>query len=144
MENYSYIGFMEIWKDIKGYEGKYQVSNLGNIKSLARYVNHPLGGKRYVKEKMLKQFIKQGYAHVDLYLDKHQHCKIHRLVAKAFIKELPNKIEVNHIDGDKLNNNVSNLEWANRSENMKHCYKSGLWNNQYTINKSGQKMNYVI
>lgn len=128
---------MEIWKDIKGYEGKYQVSNLGNVKSLKRFVNHWQGGLRLVNERLLKSFIKQGYMYVDL--GNRKQCRIHRLVAEAFITNVDNKPEVNHEDGNKLNNHVSNLEWATHSENMKHSYKTGLWNNQHTINKSGLK-----
>jgi|688.fasta_scaffold508694_2 hypothetical protein len=128
---------MEKWKDIKGYEGKYQVSNLGNVKSLQRFANHWQGGIRIVPEKILKQFIKQGYYYVDLG-NKKQY-RVNRLVACEFLINTYNKAEVNHNDGNKLNNHATNLEWATRSENMKHCYKTGLWNNQHTINKSGTK-----
>lgn len=135
MKNYSYIIGMEKWKDIKGFEGKYQISNYGNVKSIKRFVNHWQGGLRLVNERLLKNFIKQGYMYVDLGNKKHY--RIHRLVAESFITNSDNKLEVNHKDGNKLNNHVNNLEWATHSENMKHSYKTGLWNNQHTINKFG-------
>jgi hypothetical protein len=125
---------MEIWKDIEGYEEKYQVSNLGNVKSLERYVNHWQGGVRVIRERILKPINKKGYLHVDLSEGK-QH-KIHRLVAYCFLG--PNSKEVNHIDLDKTNNNVNNLEYVTRSENMNHNVKNNNWNNQWTINKVGQ------
>ncbi len=128
---------MEKWKDIEGYEGYYQVSNLGNVKSLGRYVNNPHGGKRYIRERILKPFNKKGYLYVDLLKIK-QH-RIHRLVAAAFIDNKDDSAEVNHINGIKNDNRVENLEWCTRSENMKHSYKTGLWNNQHTIVKRGMK-----
>ena len=106
---------MEIWRDIHGYEGKYQVSNYGRIKSL--YTN-----------KLKKATIKNtGYKCVDLYLNgKRENKTIHRLVAMAFIPN-PNSYKViNHIDGNKLNNNVNNLEWCTQSYNIKHSYDNNL------------------
>lgn len=116
--------FMEIWKDIKGYEGYYQISNLGRVKSLERV--DCIGRK--VKERILKYKVnKYGYYGVGLNINGHEkHIKVHRLVANAFIKNEIKKKEVNHIDGVKSNNNVSNLEWCNRSENIKHSYLKGL------------------
>ena len=106
---------MEIWRDIHGYEGKYQVSNYGRIKSL--YTN-----------KLKKATIKNwGYKCVDLYLNgKRENKTIHRLVAMTFIPN-PNGYKViNHIDGNKLNNNVNNLEWCTQSYNIKHSYDNNL------------------
>lgn len=106
----------EIWKDIKGYEGKYQVSNLGNVKSLERFDKY----NRYVKEKILIPrkhtggYLRVGLSRKDFY--------IHRLVAEAFIPNLKNKKYINHIDGDKTNNNINNLEWCTANENMQHAY----------------------
>ena len=109
----------EIWKDIKGYKGIYQVSNLGNVKSLPRKTNN-----QYYKGLYLKQYIYKGY--LRLQLTKHSKSKwflVHRLVAEAFIPNPKNKPQVNHIDGNKLNNKVDNLEWVTPSENQIHSYQ---------------------
>ncbi len=121
----------EIWKDIEGYEGLYQVSNLGRVKSLERYQqNHSKLQK--VEEKIKIIHIKSnGYQFVQLYKNNiMKNLHIHRLVAQAFIPNPDNKPQINHIDGNKLNNNVTNLEWCTNSENGKHAYKLGL--NRYT------------
>ena len=112
----------EIWKDIPGYEGYYQVSNIGNVKSLER--KDTIG--RRVHEKILTVNIsKKGYARVRLYKnDSKVMYSIHRLVALTFIPTVKNKTEVNHIDENKLNNHVDNLEWCNRSENVNHGNRS--------------------
>ena len=104
----------EIWKDITGYEGLYQVSNLGNVKSL-----NYRGSRR---EKMLKPHNdNRGYLFVRLYKNnEYKNFKVHRLVANAFIENLNNYEEVNHIDECKTNNNVNNLEWCNHKYNMNY------------------------
>lgn len=117
----------EIWKDIEGYEGLYQVSNFGEVKSLERTKTN---GKGIVKieEKILTQNITNwGYYRVALYKNgTRKYHRVHRLVAKAFIDNPNNKEQVNHIDGNKLNNHVSNLEWCTRLENMYHARITGL------------------
>ena len=104
----------EIWKDIKGYEGLYQVSNLGRIKSLTR--------KNVLKERIIKGGIqKNGYRFVLLYKDKKVRIfKVHRLVAEAFIPNPNEYKEINHIDENKQNNNAENLEWCTRSYNCSY------------------------
>lgn len=109
---------MEIWKDIEGFEGLYQVSNLGRVKSLERVLNH---GHSW-KEKILKpQKHTGGYLFVNLCKDGEiKRGLIHRLVASAFIPNPDKLTEVNHIDENKCNNNIQNLEWCTASQNINH------------------------
>ena len=112
----------ELWKPVAGFEDRYQVSNLGNVRSIQ--TNH---GK--YQEKLLKQnrTSTSDYAYVKLTVkDKTTQHSVHRLVAKAFIPNPENKPTVNHIDGNKLNNNACNLEWNTYSENLKHAHSTGL------------------
>ena len=115
---------VEEWKDIDGYEGLYQVSNLGNVKSLAKFDR--LG--RFHKERILSTCDNgSGYLVVNLKHNGKQRMKtVHKLVANHFIYNPDNKPEINHKDGNKKNNRVDNLEWCNRSENVKHAFKTGL------------------
>lgn len=116
----------EIWKDIPNYEGLYQASNFGRIKSI-QYFNHT-NNKIYPRDKILKPILNEkGYCRVDLSKSgKSKRHRVHRLVAKTFLPNPYNLLEVNHIDGNKQNNNVNNLEWCSRSYNMKEAYKLGL------------------
>lgn len=104
----------EIFKEIEGYEGLYQVSNYGRVKSL----NYNRTGK----EKILKSYSNtDGYLSVDLRKEgKRKSCKVHRLVAQAFIENPNNYEEVNHIDEDKTNNYITNLEWCTHFYNMNY------------------------
>lgn len=109
----------EIWKDIEGYEGLYQVSNMGRVKSLERKVPH-WSGERTVKERILKLGMDRGgYLQVNLYAcGKLKTHKVHLLVCEAFHDNLENKKDVNHINENKTDNRVCNLEWLTRKENI--------------------------
>jgi hypothetical protein len=116
---------MEIWKDITGYEGLYQVSNLGNVKSLSRKMWNGFGFFNS-KDKILKpNLIISGYYSVHFMKDNiKKSFTIHRLVAKAFLKDTKG-YEVNHKDRNKINNNLNNLEFISHSDNIKHTYITG-------------------
>lgn len=122
---------MEIWKDVKGYEGLYKISNYGRVKSIKRKVKNK-NGFRIVDEKILKPIInnkgyyiyglsKQGKINILL---------LHRLIGEHFIENKNNYPCINHIDGNKLNNKISNLEWCTYEHNIKEAFRLNL--NVYT------------
>lgn len=122
----------EIWKDIVGYEGRYQVSTLGSIRSSSRIVNVSGRGSRK-KNGRLMRASKYGvkgrqYLGVALYNSEgvSKAMRVHRAVAITFIPNPENKSEINHIDGNKYNNKLSNLEWVTAKENIRHAWDSGL------------------
>ncbi|MGN0961306.1 MAG: NUMOD4 domain-containing protein [Christensenellales bacterium] len=109
----------EIWADLKDYENLYIISNYGRIISLPR---NTTSGKL-----LTPQISKYGYYMQMLYKNgKHKLCRVNRLVASTFIENPNNELFINHIDGNKLNNKVDNLEWCNRSHNQKEAYRLGL------------------
>lgn len=105
----------EVWKAIDGYEGLYEVSNFGRVRSLPR---------RTTSGRILKLEIKKGYQYAHLRnLEKSAHLRVHRLVANAFIPNPDNKPQINHINGNKTDNSASNLEWCTCSENQRHKFE---------------------
>lgn len=124
----------EVWVDIENYNGVYQISNIGNVRSL--YYNRRLT----TKYTLLKQRVNpDGYMCVGLTLNKKQKKqRVHRLVAMGFIDNPENKSEVNHKDGVKKNNTVGNLEWNTHRENMVHATINGL------IDKEKQKKRSLL
>lgn len=106
----------EIWKDVKGFEGLYRVSNTGKVLSLPR--NGTNGGIR-------KQSIdKDGYKQIILFKDNKKYYKrVHRLVAEAFIPNLKEKPEINHLNNNRKDNRVENLEWCTNKENLEYSHK---------------------
>ena len=122
------IPVLEIWKDVKGFEGQYQVSNLGEVKSLERRVLHKNGVTTAVREKILKECSNpKGYRLITLYTkNKRYSQQVHRLVMRTFVGE--SELEVNHKNGDKSDNRLSNLEYNTLRENMNH--KNTILKNQ--------------
>lgn len=125
---------MENWKEIPNYEGLYQISNFGNVKSL-------------ISNKILKPSKDRfGYVRFNALKDKKQKTlRIHRLVMEIF-NPINITMQVNHIDGNKLNNNINNLEWCTDSDNKKHAYKLGLMKpgNQYTSREKQDLPRYKL
>ncbi|MEO1690729.1 MAG: NUMOD4 domain-containing protein [Cyanobacteria bacterium J06631_6] len=118
----------EVFVDIPGYEGYYQVSNYGKVRSLDRVIKEKTGKTQTLKGRVLKLRINPGgYYYIGLGKNGTKATfAIHQLVAQAFIPNPYNKKTVNHLDGNKLNNSVANLEWCTYSENLEHAYKTGL------------------
>jgi len=119
----------EEWRPVKGYEGLYEVSNLGRVKSLARIVDRSHGIPRRVRERIVANSIAgRGYWKTQLYCEGRSKQKyIHCLVAEAFIGPKPDGLQINHRDGDKSNNTPSNLEYVTPKENIGHAMETGLF-----------------
>lgn len=135
----------EIWKDIEGYEGYYQISNLGRVKSLNRICKHPSGVTRRVNERIMKFDInKLGYLRVHLAKDgTDKKISVHRLVAQAFIPNPDNYPIVNHKDENPSNNNIKNLEWCDIKYNNTYGNKiKKLYKEIIQLNKEGKIIKY--
>lgn len=121
---------MELFRTVCGYEGKYEVSNMGNVRSLSRSTLGRWGKMKTSPGRMLKPSISNvGYLRIDLCQGgKPKHHSVHRLVAIAFVPNKHSKGTVNHINGNKLDNRADNLEWATPKEQTSHAKKNGLLN----------------
>ena len=122
----------EIWKDIEGYEGKYQVSNCGRVKSLGRYIEKKGQSPAYLQERILSTRMLNGYKMVHLCSNnKEKTFSVHRLIAIAFIHNPNNFPHIDHINTIRTDNRVENLRWVNRSMNMMneitHKKRSEYW-----------------
>jgi hypothetical protein len=120
--------YKEIFMDVIGYEGLYQVSNLGRVKGLPKQVKMPNGSLKFYTEYIKKSCIsKTGYERMTLNKNgvRRNHT-IHKLVYDSFIGIKIKKHQINHIDGNKLNNKINNLEYITASENIKHAFRIGL------------------
>jgi hypothetical protein len=142
--------FMEIWKDIIGYEGLYQISNLGKVKSLERFYfigRHKIKtSKVVVKEKFLviSTYKKIGYQYVVLSKGpKAVKVKIHRLIALHFIPNPNNFPQINHINAVRSDNRIENLEWCTQSHNMKHKFLLGNQSNALGNNAAAKKVKNI-
>ena len=152
----------EIFKKVKGYEGVYQISNFGRVKSLERYVKHPSGSYKIIKERILKSSPgSNGYLKVDLSLKgENKSMSVHQLVAVAFLNHKLNghKWVVDHKDFDRLNNHLSNIKiiTARENTNLKHLKSSSRyvgvgwkkqnkrWQSQIRINGRTKFLGYFI
>lgn len=122
----------EVWKDVKDWEGLYQVSNLGRVRSLDKKVNCKYGKTKIHRGKIRTLSISKRYGYVRVSLwdkGKRLNCSVHRLVAEVFCENPDSKEWVNHKDGNKQNNVSTNLEWVTGSENIKHAMETGLMTN---------------
>ncbi len=123
---------IEVWKDIPNFEGYYQVSNLGKIKSLIFYSN--ITKKQHQREKIMRQKVeKDGNRRVTLHKDgKSKTYLVARLVATTFLdNNIDTNLTVNHKDGNRANNNVDNLEWVTLADNIRHGFQTGLYSYSY-------------
>jgi|694.fasta_scaffold00162_76 hypothetical protein len=123
---------VEEWKDVPDYEGYYQISNLGRVKSLEKTLI--ISGKKCIYKVLIKKphISKRGYWEVGFCKNALEITKkIHRLIAISFINNPKNNPQVNHIDGNKLNNKISNLEWVNNRENSCHRVKNSNCTSKY-------------
>lgn len=112
----------EIWKDIEGFEGYYQVSNIGRVRSLDRVIERK-GKPARLKGKILSQVVNCGYLYVGFRKNgdgKYYHHAVHRLVGKAFVSGYKEGYDINHKDNVRSNNNAENLEWCTRSYNIQY------------------------
>ena len=136
----------EIWKPIPNFEGYYEASNTGKIKSVERIVRNGRGYKKITPTILKPSLDEWGYYHVSLSKNGKGYTKrVNRLIAMTFLPNPKNYPQVNHLDGIKENNNVDNLEWCNCSQNMIHCHSHGLsdWGTKIRIVETGEEFKSI-
>lgn len=143
-----------MWREVVGYEGWYEVSDNGDIRSVDREISHIVRkntGKEKTQTNKGKVLIQQinntgkGYCYVVLYKNtERKKVFVHRVIAEAFIENPCNKKTVNHIDGNPRNNNLSNLEWATQKENIAHSIRTGLVNNRSPVVGIHKKTGLIV
>lgn len=136
----------EEWRSIPGFEGEYEVSNLGRVKSIGRFRLTKKGMHYPVKTCLLKQSVRKGYSSVGLPKNgKYKRLRVNRLVAIAFIENPDGKPYVNHIDGNKQNNCADNLEWVTAKENRQHAIRTGLAKNgKPVVREDGKRFPSIL
>lgn len=133
---------METWRDVVGYEGLYQVSDTGRVRSIDRMTTG--NRNRLIKGKVLRQW-SNGFGYLIVALSKNgadKTLRVHRLVAQAFIDNPSEKPYINHKDGNPKNNRVDNLEWCTQAENVKHAYDTGLHKYRGTLTR--EQVEYIL
>lgn len=129
----------ECWKDVKGYEGTYQISNTGRVKSLKKW---DVSKRKYIDKETILTPTDNGYGYLVVSLRKKTKRKshyVHRLVAEAFVSNPKGMPYVNHVDYDKRNNNHSNLEWCNQKDNVLHSAERMKHPKTITHSNTGEK-----
>lgn len=125
------VALNEVWLPIPNYEDLYMASNFGRVKSVDRYVKRSRGGLQIARSKILKQNMSGQYLAVALSKDgKPRTRRVHKLVALAYLREIPKGLVINHLDGNKLNNSTSNLQLTTQQANIDHAIAMGLSNNR--------------
>lgn len=126
---------MEHWRPVAGFDGRYEVSDLGNVRGLDRYVETRSGRRRFVRGQLLSPILsgRGDYLTVSLKVDGKQHGRyIHRIVAEAFFGPAPDGMECRHLNGDGHDNRVANLAWGTHSENVQDTLAHGRHNKAST------------
>jgi hypothetical protein len=137
---------LEVWRPVVGWEHLYEISSIGRVKRLRRYVERPVSGDYWIKEKILKVgYQKSGHAKIHLeYKDIRVTYRVHRMILEAFVGPCPDGKECRHLDGNPKNNNLYNLVWGTRSENSKDNIKHGKIIPMLISHKGEQSPNWKL